>query len=318
MAAGTALRISDTLKGGTTVVLLHGYLESLEIWGDFMKELAMHYRVLAIDIPGMGISQVRGEVHTMEFLADVLKGVLDKQGVERCFVVGHSMGGYVAEAFAAKYASMLQGLVLFHSTPNPDTEEKRENRRREIELVRADKKELIAELFAPKGFAPENRKRLRAVIEQLSELISMSDSDGGGGRPERIDPAGRSERNAAKSERAATLHLRSGRRIYSRGGRRGDCRRTAPGRNRMARPFGPYGICRGAGTGVGNPDRVYRPVPVKQCCGWFCGGLDVGISRIPELYSLLGHGVIAAAAPRMTGQQPLDTEITPFEQAVFA
>ena len=137
MAAGTALRISDTLKGGTTVVLLHGYLESLEIWGDFMKELAMHYRVLAIDIPGMGISQVRGEVHTMEFLADVLKGVLDKQGVERCFVVGHSMGGYVAEAFAAKYASMLQGLVLFHSTPNPDTEEKRENRRREIELVRA-------------------------------------------------------------------------------------------------------------------------------------------------------------------------------------
>ena len=100
MAAGTALRISDTLKGGTTVVLLHGYLESLEIWGDFMKELAMHYRVLAIDIPGMGISQVRGEVHTMEFLADVLKGVLDKQGVERCFVVGHSMGGYVAEALA--------------------------------------------------------------------------------------------------------------------------------------------------------------------------------------------------------------------------
>ena len=96
MAAGTALRISDTLKGGTTVVLMHGYLESLEIWGDFMKELAMHYRVLAIDIPGMGISQVRGEVHTMEFLADVLKGVLDKQGVERCFVVGHSMGGYVA------------------------------------------------------------------------------------------------------------------------------------------------------------------------------------------------------------------------------
>ena len=82
MAAGTALRISDTLKGGTTVVLLHGYLESLEIWGDFMKELAMHYRVLAIDIPGMGISQVRGEVHTMEFLADVLKGVLDKQGAD--------------------------------------------------------------------------------------------------------------------------------------------------------------------------------------------------------------------------------------------
>ncbi len=178
MSAETALRISDTQKGNTTVVLLHGYLESLEIWGDFMKELASRYRVLAIDLPGMGISQVRGEVHTMEFLADVLKGVLDKQGIGRCFVVGHSLGGYVAEAFAAKYASMMQGLVLFHSTPNPDTEEKKKDRNREIELVRADKKELIAEQFAPKGFAPKNRERLRAAIEQLSELIVMSDSDG--------------------------------------------------------------------------------------------------------------------------------------------
>ena len=39
-----------------------------------MKELAMHYRVLAIDIPGMGISQVRGEVHTMEFLRPIVTG----------------------------------------------------------------------------------------------------------------------------------------------------------------------------------------------------------------------------------------------------
>ncbi|MFQ8805560.1 MAG: alpha/beta fold hydrolase [Alistipes indistinctus] len=210
MAAGTALRISDTLKGGTTVVLLHGYLESLEIWGDFMKELAMHYRVLAIDIPGMGISQVRGEVHTMEFLADVLKGVLDKQGVERCFVVGHSMGGYVAEAFAAKYASMLQGLVLFHSTPNPDTEEKRRTAAGRSELVRADKKELIAELFCSERICTGKPPTAPCSDRATVELISMSDSDGVSGRPERIDPAGRSERNAAKSERAATLHLRSG------------------------------------------------------------------------------------------------------------
>ena len=53
-----------------------------------------------------------------------------------------------------------------------DTDAKKEDRRREIELIRSDKKELIASLFAPKGFAEANRKRLRGRIEQLQELIS--------------------------------------------------------------------------------------------------------------------------------------------------
>lgn len=178
MAHETALRISDSQKGEITLVLLHGYLESLEIWEDFAKLLTPYYRIIAIDLPGHGISQVKGEIHTMAFLADVLKGVLDKQGVSRCFVAGHSMGGYVAEAFAARYPEMLQGFILFHSTPNADTEEKKEDRRREIELIRADKKELIASLFAPKGFAEVNRKRLISRIEQFQELITENDNEG--------------------------------------------------------------------------------------------------------------------------------------------
>lgn len=178
MANGTALRISDRGKQGPVIVLLHGYLESLEVWEDFTTLLTPHFRVVAIDIPGHGISQVKSEVHTMEFVADVLQGVLDKLGVDRCFVVGHSMGGYVAEAFAAAYPERLMGLVLFHSTPNPDTEEKKENRRREIELIRAGKKDTIATLFAPKGFAEVNRHRLRERIAQQEELISMSEDEG--------------------------------------------------------------------------------------------------------------------------------------------
>ncbi len=177
-AAGTALRISDSGGTGTPVVLLHGYLETLDVWEDFSTFFTPRYRVVAIDIPGHGISQVMGEVHTMEFVADVLAGVLDKQGIDRCFVVGHSMGGYVAEAFAARYPERLLGLVLFHSTADPDTEAKKEDRRREIELIRAGKKETIAALFAPKGFSKENRRRMREQIQRQEELICLSDDEG--------------------------------------------------------------------------------------------------------------------------------------------
>ena len=65
MAAGTALRVLDTEKGDTTVVLLHGYLEMIEVWEELAGALQANYRVVAIDLPGMGVSQVQGEVHTM-------------------------------------------------------------------------------------------------------------------------------------------------------------------------------------------------------------------------------------------------------------
>ena len=178
MANDTALRISDSGRGETTLALLHGYLESLEVWEDLAKRLAPYYRIVAIDIPGHGISQVRGEVHTMDFVADTLQAVLEKLGVRRCFLAGHSMGGYAAEAFAERHSDMLQGLILFHSTPNADTEQKKADRLREIELFRADKKELLASQFAPKGFAEENRRRLRDRIGQLEELTAATDDDG--------------------------------------------------------------------------------------------------------------------------------------------
>jgi len=177
-ANDTALRISDSVKGETTLVLLHGYLESLDVWEDFSELLTSRYRVVAIDIPGHGISQIKGEIHTMEFIADVLHDVLKNLGIGKCFVAGHSMGGYAALAFAAKYPEILQGIILLHSTPNPDTPEKKENRRREIELIRQEKKELLAAMFAPKGFSPENRHRLADRIEELEEQITMTDDDG--------------------------------------------------------------------------------------------------------------------------------------------
>lgn len=191
MAGSTALHIADSGVGEKCVVLLHGYLESMYVWDDFAPLLTPSVRVITVDIPGHGISEVKGEVHTMEMVADVLHQMLKSLEIERVTMVGHSMGGYVALAFCARYPEQLDGLVLLSSTPNPDTEAKRENRRREIALVRAGKKDALARVAPEAGFAEQNRRRLRSYIEDLTECVHITEDDGIvallGGMMERVD-----------------------------------------------------------------------------------------------------------------------------------
>lgn len=178
VAGDCAIRIGDTLKGDKTVVLLHGYLESLNVWDGSTGLIQPYVRVIAPDLPGHGISEVKGPVHTMEFLADTVHAALVQLGIEKCTLVGHSMGGYAALAFAAKYSEMLEGLVLFHSTPNADPPEKKEEREREMVIVESGKKELLAKSFPGRGFAADNRRKFADEIEDQAELIILTEDEG--------------------------------------------------------------------------------------------------------------------------------------------
>lgn len=178
MAGPTALHVCDSQAGDRCLVLLHGYLESLLVWSDFVPLLYKKVRVVTLDLPGHGISEVKGETHTMEFLADTVADAIQALGIDRCTLVGHSMGGYVALAVCERHPELLDGVVLLSSTPNPDTPEKAENRRREIALVKAGKKELLARVAPAAGFAEENRPRMKDAIEDLTEQVFITEDEG--------------------------------------------------------------------------------------------------------------------------------------------
>lgn len=114
----------------------------------------------------------------MDFLADTVAAGLRRLGISRCTLVGHSMGGYVALAFLERHPEMLEGLVLLSSTPHADTPEKAENRRREIALVKAGKKDMLAHVAPAAGFAPQNRLRLQEAIEDLTEQVFLTEESG--------------------------------------------------------------------------------------------------------------------------------------------
>ncbi len=174
---GVKIRYSE--RGvGTPVVLLHGYLLSLEVWGRFAEGLAEKYRVICIDIPGHGASGVYGETHTMDHMAEIINKVLEQIMIEKCILVGHSMGGYITLAFLDKFPEKLIAFSLFHSTPFADSDEKKQNRDREIELVKAGKKESVYSINIPKMFADDNLFNLENEVEFAKQLAKNNPDEG--------------------------------------------------------------------------------------------------------------------------------------------
>lgn len=158
-------KIHYTLAGeGPVLVLLHGYLESLDIWQVHQEKLADKYTVVCIDLPGHGKTDHLSEVHSMPLMAEIVKTILDEEEIEQCVLVGHSMGGYATQAFARKYPERLKGIGLFHSQAAADNETAINNRKRTIEFVKEGKSTHINQ-FIPTLFAPENRERFKQQIE---------------------------------------------------------------------------------------------------------------------------------------------------------
>ena len=151
---GTSVFYTDEGKGNT-IVLLHGFLENSTMWDAIKPELLKRNRVVCIDLLGHGKTECFGYVHSMELMADVVAEVLHFLKIRRSIFVGHSMGGYVALAFAELSPDNVKGLCLLNSTTRADSSERIQLRNRAIEAVKSNYSNLvrmsISNLFRPKS-----------------------------------------------------------------------------------------------------------------------------------------------------------------------
>lgn len=163
----TNISYSDTGKG-TAIVLLHGFLENKGMWDFYIPEFAKKNRVITIDLLGHGETECLSYVQTMEDNADAVHAVLSELRIRKAIFVGHSMGGYVALAFAELYPDTIKGLVLLNSTARADSEERKTNRDRAIKAVKQSFINFIS-LSIANLFSENNRERLSAEIEKAKK-----------------------------------------------------------------------------------------------------------------------------------------------------
>lgn len=165
-------QIAYDLKGkGTTLIFLHGFGENRQMWADYLP-FFKDYQTLSIDLPGAGDSDIMDV--SIARMAKIVNAILVAEGIEKCVLIGHSMGGYVALAFAKMYEQKLMGYCLFHSQSHADSAEKKANRNKGINFVKKNGngrffKGLLPMLFT-NDFLKNNKSTLDNLVNAASEM----------------------------------------------------------------------------------------------------------------------------------------------------
>ena len=99
---------------GPTLILLHGVMASLHTWDGWVERMASHYRIIRVDLPGFGLSDplTDPEHYSPEHSCEMLDKLRAAFGVERFFLAGNSLGGFLAWFYAAHHPDRVEKLIL--------------------------------------------------------------------------------------------------------------------------------------------------------------------------------------------------------------
>lgn len=147
---------------GPAVVLLHGFAEDASVWDNQLHALP-GYQLILPNLPGSGGSAWTANV-SMEASAELLQQFLQQLQIDRCILIGHSMGGYITLAFAELYPGRLDGFGLFHSSAFADTEEKKETRRKGIAFMRQHGGFEFVKAGIPNLYSPVSKKQQPGLL----------------------------------------------------------------------------------------------------------------------------------------------------------
>jgi 3-oxoadipate enol-lactonase len=168
------MHLAYEVRGRITppIVLLHGFAMNRCIWADLAASQLGDQQVILPDLRGHGESDAPEGPYSMSLMAADLAYLMDDLGIEQAIVCGHSMGGYVALAYAKHYPQRLAGLGLITTNAQADPEDKRTGRFALIEQVRKQGSVAVAESLAPR------LSNDPSVVDQAQQMISAADPQG--------------------------------------------------------------------------------------------------------------------------------------------
>jgi 3-oxoadipate enol-lactonase len=164
------ISLAYTHRGhGAPLVLIHGYPLDHTIWNEVLPLLEDSFDLILPDMRGFGESTTVGKPYSMDDMAGDIAGLLDHLGIQQAALAGHSMGGYLALAFARLYPNRTRGLGLVSSQTLADPPDRKQGRYDTAAQVAEKGVGLVAEAMSTKlSSDARNQSFVHGLIEEQS------------------------------------------------------------------------------------------------------------------------------------------------------
>jgi pimeloyl-ACP methyl ester carboxylesterase len=165
----------EATNSKTTLLLIHGFGEDHCIWKNQIEFLSKYYRVIAPNLPGVHCKPL--PIHhthkpSMSHYVEVMHELMHHLHIEKYYVVGHSMGGYIGLAFANYYVNHVIGLALVHSTSYEDSAAKKESRLKVAEFIQEYGTRKFLETSTQNLFGNAFKKAHPEQIQDVMDSVS--------------------------------------------------------------------------------------------------------------------------------------------------
>ena len=108
--------IGDEGKG-FPLILIHGFLGSSKMWEPQINFFKNHFRVITPDLPGFGKSNKVKSHNSIKSIANLLMDCIEEKKIDKFYLLGHSMGGMIAQEIAKKYGNKIAKLICYSTGP---------------------------------------------------------------------------------------------------------------------------------------------------------------------------------------------------------
>lgn len=158
---------------GAPLVLVHGFPLDRAFWNPILPYLRGHFDCIVPDLRGFGDSPAAEAGYSLDDMAADLNALLAGLGLASAFLAGHSMGGYIALAFARRFGQQLLGLGLLGTQAAPDSPERRQTRYETIEQIRRDGVGPVLGMADKLTTDPRHAPGLRQIIQRQNPIGVM-------------------------------------------------------------------------------------------------------------------------------------------------
>jgi pimeloyl-ACP methyl ester carboxylesterase len=161
------------------VLLLHGFGEDHCIWKEQITFLSKYFRVIAPNLPGVHCKPLNihhSHAPSIQNYVELMHELMHSLHIDKYYVIGHSMGGYIGLAFADYYVNHVIGLGLVHSTSYEDSPAKKESRLKVAEFIQEHGTQKFLEtatqnLFG-NAFKKTHPEQIQNVMDSVSDVSS--------------------------------------------------------------------------------------------------------------------------------------------------